>query len=259
MHPRTWLGDICSSHVPWAVRPVLPAYLLIGTASFFSVTFSRKASARVNFQPLMACAVSRVFLKEVLRYEPRARALLAGSMEVAAYRTCITVSIAILHRCMRCCIPFCRCGIVAVVACLWNLHKFRGGSLHASDLWCAGLAHAIRGVSQRDRWSKLSECRPKKFELSSLLCSKSSPPVHAAIDYTTVNNSSFSQWHSHREAVEVASAIVVEEEVVEVVLATVVEEAAGVEHEVEILLRQTRLCCTDVGRGLWRSWWTRWW
>ena len=28
-------------HVPWAVRPVLPAYLLIGTASAWFLTFSR--------------------------------------------------------------------------------------------------------------------------------------------------------------------------------------------------------------------------
>jgi hypothetical protein len=54
-------------HVPWAVRPVLPAYLLIGTASTWPLTFSRYWRARVTFQPLMAWAVSRVFLKETRR------------------------------------------------------------------------------------------------------------------------------------------------------------------------------------------------
>jgi hypothetical protein len=41
-------------HVPWAVRPVLPAYLLMGTASTWPLTFSRYWRARVTFQPLMA-------------------------------------------------------------------------------------------------------------------------------------------------------------------------------------------------------------
>lgn len=42
---------------------MLPAYLLMGTASLLLVTFSRKVRARCNFMPLMAWAVSRVFLK----------------------------------------------------------------------------------------------------------------------------------------------------------------------------------------------------
>lgn len=54
-------------HSPCAVRPVLPAYLLIGTASFFSMTLPRYERARWSFQPLIACAVSRVFLKETRR------------------------------------------------------------------------------------------------------------------------------------------------------------------------------------------------
>lgn len=59
----------------------------MGTASFFSQTFSRNFWARASFQPLMACAVSRVFLKETRRYDPRERADFAGAISVAAYRT----------------------------------------------------------------------------------------------------------------------------------------------------------------------------
>ncbi|KAF4512684.1 hypothetical protein G6O67_000033 [Ophiocordyceps sinensis] len=75
------------SLVPWAQRPVLPAYRRMGTASLCSFTFSRKATARWSFHPLMAWAVSRVFLKDTRRYEPRARADLEGWISVAAYRT----------------------------------------------------------------------------------------------------------------------------------------------------------------------------
>jgi hypothetical protein len=49
------------------VRPVLPAYRRIGTASLCSLTFSRNCRARSSFQPLMAWAVSRVFLNETRR------------------------------------------------------------------------------------------------------------------------------------------------------------------------------------------------
>lgn len=66
---------------PWAVRPVLPPYRLIGTASLWLMTFSRKARARCSFIPLMAWAVSRVFLKLTRRYEPRARALFAAGID----------------------------------------------------------------------------------------------------------------------------------------------------------------------------------
>jgi hypothetical protein len=54
-------------YVPCAVRPVLPAYRLIGTASLWCWTLSRYARARWSFQPLIAWAVSRVFLKEQRR------------------------------------------------------------------------------------------------------------------------------------------------------------------------------------------------
>jgi hypothetical protein len=57
-----------------------PAYRRNGTASFFSLTFSRNVTARPSFQPLMAWAVSRVFLNETRRYEPRARADLDSGM-----------------------------------------------------------------------------------------------------------------------------------------------------------------------------------
>lgn len=78
----------CCSCVPCAVRPVLPAYLLIGIASFNSCTFSRYFRARSNFQPLIACAVSRVFLNETRRYEPRLFADLAdGILSWGPYRT----------------------------------------------------------------------------------------------------------------------------------------------------------------------------
>lgn len=60
----------------------------MGTASFFSVTLLRKAMARWSFQPLIAWAVSLVFLKETRRYDPRARADLAEEISWAAYRTC---------------------------------------------------------------------------------------------------------------------------------------------------------------------------
>lgn len=40
--------------VPWAARPMLPLYRRMGTASFFSVTFSRNFWARWSFQPLIA-------------------------------------------------------------------------------------------------------------------------------------------------------------------------------------------------------------
>lgn len=43
--------------------------------------------ARANFQPLMAWAVSCVFLNDTRRYEPRARADLFWLISVAAYRT----------------------------------------------------------------------------------------------------------------------------------------------------------------------------
>lgn len=56
---------------------MLPAYRRMGTASFFSLTFSRNLIARASFHPLMACAVSRVFLNDTRRYEPRDRADLA--------------------------------------------------------------------------------------------------------------------------------------------------------------------------------------
>ena len=45
-----WLKDI----VPCAARPVPPAYLLIGTASLCSWTFSKNLIARCSFQPLIA-------------------------------------------------------------------------------------------------------------------------------------------------------------------------------------------------------------
>ena len=76
------------NNVPWAARPVPPAYLLMATASLCSWTFSRNFTARSSFQPLMAWAVSRVFLKDTRRYAPRARADFAGWISVAAYRTC---------------------------------------------------------------------------------------------------------------------------------------------------------------------------
>ena len=44
------IGDI----VPWAARPVPPAYLLMGTASLCSWTFSKNLIARCSFQPLIA-------------------------------------------------------------------------------------------------------------------------------------------------------------------------------------------------------------
>lgn len=53
--------------VPWEARPMPPAYLRKATASLCSWTFSRNLTARFNFQPLMAWAVSRVFLKETRR------------------------------------------------------------------------------------------------------------------------------------------------------------------------------------------------
>jgi hypothetical protein len=59
----------------------------MATASLCSWTFSRNLTARSSFQPLMACAVSRVFLKDTRRYAPRARADFAGWISVAAYRT----------------------------------------------------------------------------------------------------------------------------------------------------------------------------
>jgi hypothetical protein len=40
--------------VPCAARPVPPAYLLIGTASLCSWTFSKNLIARCSFQPLIA-------------------------------------------------------------------------------------------------------------------------------------------------------------------------------------------------------------
>lgn len=40
--------------VPCAARPVPPAYLLIGTASLCSWTFSKNLMARCSFQPLIA-------------------------------------------------------------------------------------------------------------------------------------------------------------------------------------------------------------
>lgn len=58
----------------------------MGTASFLSMTFWRNAWARWSFQPLMAWAVSRVFLKETRRYDPRERADFAGAIS-AEYRT----------------------------------------------------------------------------------------------------------------------------------------------------------------------------
>jgi hypothetical protein len=58
----------------------------MGTASFFSMTFSRKVWARWSFQPLIAWAVSRVFLNETRRYDPRERADFAGAISVAEYR-----------------------------------------------------------------------------------------------------------------------------------------------------------------------------
>ena len=61
--PHGKLGNI----VPCAVRPMLPQKRRKGTASFFSVTLLRKAIARWSFQPLMAWAVSLVFLKETRR------------------------------------------------------------------------------------------------------------------------------------------------------------------------------------------------
>jgi hypothetical protein len=73
--------------VPCAARPVPPAYRLMGTASLCSWTFSRNLMALWSFQPLIACAVSRVFLKETRRYAPRALADFAGEISVAAYRT----------------------------------------------------------------------------------------------------------------------------------------------------------------------------
>lgn len=54
-------------HSPCAARPVPPAYLLIGTASLCPITFSRYCVARPSFQPLIACAVSRVFLNDTRR------------------------------------------------------------------------------------------------------------------------------------------------------------------------------------------------
>lgn len=77
-----------NNNVPWAARPVPPANLLMATASLCSWTFSRNFTARSSFQPLMAWAVSRVFLKDTRRYAPRARADFAGWISVAAYRTC---------------------------------------------------------------------------------------------------------------------------------------------------------------------------
>ncbi len=59
----------------------------MGTASFFSRTFSRKVWARWSFQPLIAWAVSRVFLNDTRRYDPRERADFAGAISVAEYRT----------------------------------------------------------------------------------------------------------------------------------------------------------------------------
>jgi hypothetical protein len=59
----------------------------MGTASFLSMTFWRKVWARWSFQPLIAWAVSRVFLKETRRYDPRERADFAGAISVAEYRT----------------------------------------------------------------------------------------------------------------------------------------------------------------------------
>jgi hypothetical protein len=56
----------------------------MATASFFSQTFWRKVWARWSFQPLIIWAVSRVFLNETRRYDPRARADFAGAISVAA-------------------------------------------------------------------------------------------------------------------------------------------------------------------------------
>lgn len=49
------------------------------------MTLFRYLIALCNFKPLIACAVSRVFLNEHRRYAPRERALFAES-RVAAYR-----------------------------------------------------------------------------------------------------------------------------------------------------------------------------
>ena len=49
---------------------MLPLYLRKGMASFFSRTFSRYLTARVSCMPLMARAVSKVFLKETLQKKP---------------------------------------------------------------------------------------------------------------------------------------------------------------------------------------------
>lgn len=68
LHASSHVAEVAfAPYVPWAVRPVLPAYLLMGTASTWPLTFSRYARARVSFQPLMAWAVSRVFLYETRR------------------------------------------------------------------------------------------------------------------------------------------------------------------------------------------------
>ncbi len=86
---QTFEIHLFKANVPCAARPVPPAYLLIGTASLCSWTFSRNLTARCNFHPLIAWAVSRVFLKETRKYAPRARADFVGWISVAAYRTYI--------------------------------------------------------------------------------------------------------------------------------------------------------------------------
>jgi len=73
-----------SSNVPCAVRPVPPAYLLMGTASLCSLTLPRKVIARLSFIPETAWAASRVFLKETRRKEPRLMADLALLLGLAA-------------------------------------------------------------------------------------------------------------------------------------------------------------------------------
>jgi hypothetical protein len=75
--------------LPCAARPVPPAYLLMGTASLCWMTLLRNACARCSWKPFMACAVSLVFLKLVLKKAPRERADRLGAISVDAYLTMV--------------------------------------------------------------------------------------------------------------------------------------------------------------------------